>query len=222
MKKSIFILIICLVLPFFSFGQSRYGITAGAGISRMDNYKFYFEKESQHSMVNAIDYPYENLFSWNCGFYYYRSLNSKPIEWGGEILLNAMGAYIPDDSKISGDGSVSYQYEFNERLLYITIPLILRYNIHACWYIQAGLTNSLLISKPVKELNLSDTKPYDFGGNLGFGIWLFPKINLEIQGYHSFIRINHISWAEEQYAVDGSLYNGAITVSLKYELGKWK
>ncbi|MFZ4414859.1 MAG: hypothetical protein ACOYOV_17365 [Bacteroidales bacterium] len=215
MKKTIFILIICLGLSFFSFGQSRYGITAGAGISRMDNYKFYFVRENKHYTVNAVDYPYENLFSWNFGLYYYKSFNSKPFEVGGELLLNALGTFIPDDPKIIGDNK--------ERFIYISIPIKMRYNLHSCWYIQAGITNSLIISKPSEENNsIEGIKPYDLGGNFGFGVWLFPKINLEIQGYHSLIRINNTTWFEEQHDADGSLYNGAITVSLKYELGKWK
>jgi hypothetical protein len=199
--------------------QSRYGITIGGGTSRIDNYKLYFNRNINNGPYDVIDYPYENLISWNVGFYYIKSYQKSDIDFGGEFLLNGMGAYIPFDSKIEADGTVSYQDSFKERLIYLSVPLFLRYNVGNCWFLQGGITNSILISKPPKPENWSDTKPYDLGGNLAFGVRLFPKINIEIQGYHSLIRINHVDETiEEMY--DNRLFNSSITVSLKYELGQ--
>jgi hypothetical protein len=218
MKRNIlFILIIC-ALPIFSIAQDRFGIGVGSGISKIDNYKIYFARDSDVIPYDIINYPYEYLFSWNGGFYYIKSFSSKPIEIGGEILVNCMGAFYNKEMTVYDDSTSWQTSPYSERLVYLSIPLFVSYKFNSCWYVQGGITNSVLISKQKKEFNQSNAKPYDLGANLTIGFCLFPKINFEIHAYHSLIRINPVTSWEGDY--DNRLFNSSITFSLKYEL--WK
>ncbi len=222
--KKIWITITAIVL--FSptiFAQNRIGITLGTGVSKMDNYLLYFHNDPAKTQHNIADNSYENLFSWNGGLYFYTSFNKQPIELGGEVQLNCMGAYNTWETPIYEDSTFHKLSTYAERLIYISIPLKINYSINNCWYVQAGLTSNILLSKQKGMYNQSNPKPLDFGANLGLCFRIFPKINFEIQAYHGIWRMNlKQDFEEDNPQQDFRLFNSSLTVALKYELWKGK
>jgi hypothetical protein len=216
MKKSIFILIICLGLSVFSIGQSRFGITAGAGTSRIDNYRRYFTRFTYPEPWNVAVNNYANISSWNVGFYYQKVLPIKRFEIGSEVLVDNIGAYVQEFN-------INYDFygPYRERLTYLSVPLYLRFKAKGGWYSQIGLTNNFLLSKqqPYRQFHF-----YDLGLNLALSFCLSEKMYFEIHGFHSIKRSNVAYPFEETYddSVDWRLFNSSITVSLKYELWKKK
>ncbi len=216
MQRRYYIFIFCLILFISGFGQSRFGFTAGAGTSRIDNYRRYFTRFTYPEPLNVAGNYYTNISSWNVGFYYQKVLPIKRFEIGSELSVDNTGAYVKEFN-------INYDYysPYRERLTYLSIPLYLRFKAKEGWYSQIGLTNNFLLSKqiPIRLFHI-----YDLGLNLALSFCLTKKMYFEIHGYHSIKRSNIKLPFEEtdNDPVDWRLFNSSLTVSLKYELWQAK
>ena len=193
--------------------QDRYGLTFGVGTSKID----YLELANKKNGYETYDLYYENLLSWNCGFYYIKSVHSKSLDIGGELLVKGMGSFM----KYYDDTENNKLFSYRERLIYLSLPIFIRIKINNRCYIQPGLSNSILLNRPELSDKISTKKYYELGGDLTFGVSLSHKINLEIKGYHGFTHNSSnieggFSW------MDTRLFNSSFTLSLQYELGQRK
>jgi hypothetical protein len=211
----------CLLIGFLlfsttlSFSQTSFGISVSGGSCNINNPRLYFNRFDPLKTTDVVHYLFESTYSWNAGFYVNIPLKVNGLSTGAEILINNLGAFLPQ-SDMEINEEIIYQQAYRERMVYFSLPVFLKYNVSGCWYIKGGVTAGILLYIP--ESNYSQPKKFDFGGNLAFGLNLFPKLDLEMNAYHSLIRINQsASWEEGS---DNRLFNSSITVSLKYEL--WK
>lgn len=217
MKTLYFIIIFLFISTSLSFSQTSFGVSVSGGSSNINNPRLYFNRISPEKTTDVVNYLFESTFSWNAGFYLNVPLKVNGLSTGVELLINNLGAFLPQ-SNMEINEEIIYQQAYQERMVYFSLPVYLKYNVSGCWYIKGGVTAGILLYIP--ELNYSQPKKFDFGGNLAFGLSLFPKLDLEVNAYHSLIRINPVaSWEDGS---DNRLFNSSITVSLKYELWKKK
>ena len=167
MKTKKYLLIILLIIPLISAAQANFGILLGIGRSNIDNYRLYFTRNTSDEPHDVVGYPFESYYAWKAGFYYTIPINKKGLSAGCEFNLSGLGAFIPGGSIEINPGDYSYQPEYAERLIYISIPMYIQYNFGSCWYISTGVTTGLLISKPV-ELNSLHFSIFFFAGSFRY------------------------------------------------------
>lgn len=112
-----------------------------------------------------------------------------------ELLFSAMGATDPDISDV--------KYQFN----YVSLPVMLRYNITENFILQAGPQLGFLMSAKVSDgdnsIDIKDGfKGIDFGAGFGAGVD-FGKFNAGIRYYLGLSNIAEDTQADETYKNNG-------------------
>lgn len=216
-KTTILIFIISLSISATSMAQDRFGLTFGSGVSTIDNYKhFYIRKIENPNYYKIIDLNYENTIAWNFGAYYIKTFHSKSYEIGGELLIKGMGAYM----KFYTIPNIEYIDPYRERLIYLSVPIFIQFDINNNCYFKTGITNSILLKRPEISDRLSDKQVYELGGNLTFGVVLSDKIKMEIEWYQGLTHSHYSARNEEVWLEDTRLYNSSFSISFFYQLSK--
>ncbi|MBU1008932.1 MAG: hypothetical protein KKD74_02240 [Bacteroidetes bacterium] len=215
MKTIILCIFSFFIIPTSIWAQENYGISVSFGLSDINHFKTIF---SDHP-INGDQYINQNnyhpLVAWSFGAFYIKPIGKKGLGIQAELLLNALGANYFLDLGSPDPQGISV-YEHNERLIYLALPLGLRYT-QSNWHISGSISNSLLLIPPGKEINYSQAGTYDLGGILAVGIQLFPRLEIELNAYHGF---KHMNPDGIEGLTDYRLYNSSIQMALKYTLGK--
>lgn len=215
MKAKTISILFLITLSFSSLAQKQFGVIAGLGQSDIDNYRNY-KIFLHHGLIDysVVQNSFSKLLAWKMGAYYIQSLPVKRLNTEIELVLNGIGAsyyFTPNE----GSDYDSITYSGNHRVVYLAIPVNLQYYLQDYWYLKAGVVTSIRLINTDKDIE----KPrlVDFGASIAFGLELFPKLDIVLEGYHGISRMNITA---EHDGYDSRLFNSSITVSLKYEL--WK
>lgn len=188
MKKVILSLVVLLISA-SAFAQLNGGIKAGLNLA-----DFGADAKDAFDSKSRIGFHVGGYLTFNL---------SDAISIQPEVLYNSVGA------KSEGDGDVDIVVD------YISIPVMLQYNVNESFNIQAGPQLGLLLSAKVKaDGNSADFKDFmtgtDFGVNVGVGA-NFGKLNATARYCLGLANVFEDSGDEK-----GT--NNVIQVSLGYKL----
>jgi len=188
MKKLVLTLVV-IAFATGAFAQLSGGLKAGANFSNM-KYKLDDEKETGDMKVG-----------FQVGGYLVATLSDN-IALQPELYFSSMGSKEDDASLNLG---------------YISVPVLLRYNINEQFHVHLGPQVGFLLSAKAKlDGESEDIKDafggIDFGGAVGFGAD-FGAINANLRYYQGFSDIG-----DEETFGDVKITNSAIQLSVGYRL----
>jgi len=128
--------------------------------------------------VNSTTYKSEAITNYHFGLVAEFPLgNTFAIQ--PELLYSTIGAnYKQSGMMLYYAGTSSIITDFNNKLGYITIPVLAKINLSKTFSLDLGPQASFLLSKK-NDVSINDTKSFDFGAAAGLGIKITKGIFLQ-------------------------------------------
>jgi hypothetical protein len=163
---------ICLILVASITTQAqivKFGIKGGIN---------YANQTGTDITVNSTNYTSEAITNYHFGLVAEFPLgNTFAIQ--PELLYSTVGAnYKQSGMMLHYAGTSSIITDFNNKLGYITIPLLAKINLSKVFSLDLGPQASFLLSNK-NNVAINDTKSFDFGAAAGLGIKITKGIFLQ-------------------------------------------
>jgi hypothetical protein len=161
MKKNLITICLILVASIATQAQIvKFGIKAGIN---------YANQTGTDITLNSTNYKSEAITNYHFGL-----VAEVPIgeffSIQPELLYSSVGAnYKQSGIILDYAGTSSIITEFNNKLGYITIPVLAKINLSKTFSLDLGPQASFLLSKK-NDVSINDTKSFDFGAAAGLGI----------------------------------------------------
>jgi hypothetical protein len=170
MKKNL--ITTCLFIAVAMTAQAqivKFGIKGGVN---------YANQTGTEITVNSTNYKSEAITNYHFGLVAEFPLgNTFAIQ--PELLYSTVGAnYKQSGMMLYYAGTSSIITDFNNKLGYITIPVLAKINLSKVFSLDLGPQASFLLSKK-NDVSINDTKSFDFGAAAGLGIKITKGIFIQ-------------------------------------------
>lgn len=170
MKKILITICLILVASITTQAQIvKFGIKGGIN---------YANQTGTDITVNSTNYTSEAITNYHFGLVAEFPLgNTFAIQ--PELLYSTVGAnYKQSGMMLYYAGTSSIITDFNNKLGYITIPVLAKINLSKTFSLDLGPQASFLLSKK-NDVSVNDTKSFDFGAAAGLGIKITKGIFIQ-------------------------------------------
>lgn len=178
MLRSSLLLILAFGSIYSVRGQVKFGVQAGMGLSDVVAIN-----RSQTSGITYNDDYYEIKPSITFGF-------SALFPITDRFKLITLLQYTNKGTRLTNSSNDDGFLD----LRYVSMPLMIRYNITPSWFLEIGPEIAYLFNASIRKIS-SDEAQYhnliDVGINTGVGYYLTEKINVGVRYYLGLIDINN-------------------------------
>lgn len=193
-----------IAMSSLSFAQT-FGIKGGMNLSSVSNADSFDVENSDISSKSKVGFN-AGVFA---NFPVAESFSIQP-----ELLYNQLGTKLTGRNEMGNDDSIT------ENMDYLSLPVMLQYNLVPQFYLEAGPQFSYLLSNKVKyngdssDSNTDGLNKFDIGIGIGAGFNITPQFGINaryVAGFTDIVKDN---------PTDNSLKNNNFQVGLFYKFTK--
>lgn len=220
MKKSLPILILLFLVVAASYAQGNFGLTVSGGFSNIDHpYNYFARYGDETKSPKAVQHFTEPTLAWQGGIYYEMPMKHPNLSLITSLIYKKMGANSPrlvlpirmgDNYYTKPSRFIDYHY--------VAMEAQANYAFGQNAYVLLGLSPSIYVGEEL-PFGPQSYKPsrFDLGASLGLGFQVYPRLAIELKGYHSLVNVSEKIPHDD---VRTAIYHSAVMLGLRFAMKK--